>query len=158
MQPDEVEIIPLTPGMTAEVAAVTALLEAQLDEHALPIPTVGGGIVGVVAGMLERPERGFILCAKAKERVIGVAYLPSTWTLEHGGPVIWLDELYIVPELRNSGIGGKLLREAMRQAAARGYVVMDLEVEESHTRAANLYRRTGFSELPRRRFSRSLVK
>ncbi len=157
MHSDEIEIVPLTSGMAGEAAAVVALLEAQLDEHAIPRPTFGGGIAAVVAGMLERPERGFILCAKEKGRVIGVAYLSATWTLERGGPVIWLEELYVVPERREHGVGTKLLDEAIRRAAARGCLAMDLEVEESHTRAANLYRRSGFSELPRRRFSRSLV-
>lgn len=152
--PQEIEITLLSSAMTSDAAEVVSLLEAQLDEHAIPRPEGSGGIAAVVRGMTSHPERGFILVAKEKGRAVGVAYLAATWTLEKGGPALWLEELYVEPALRGRGIGQRLVEESCRQAVFQGYLSIDLEVEESHARAANLYRRLGFCELPRRRFTR----
>lgn len=153
---ESLQVLTLSAQMSDEITAVVEMLEAQLDEHEIPRPQAEGGIPAVVRGMLLHPERGMILVAKQNEKTIGVAYLACTWTLEKGGPAIWLEELYVRKELRGRGIGERLLAESMQRAAARGIVSMDLEVESSHERAANLYRRHGFEELPRRRYTRWL--
>ena len=98
----------------------------------------------------------FIFVAKVADRTVGVAYLSRTWTLERGGDSVWLEELYVEPELRGRGIGQRLLQAAIEHARALGCAGMELEVEANHGRAANLYRRFDFVELPRRRYSRPL--
>jgi GNAT superfamily N-acetyltransferase len=60
--------------------------------------------------------------------------------LEHGGEVAWLEELYVVPERREAGIGTKLLSRAIEAARERGCLPIDLEVDDGHSRATNLYR------------------
>ncbi len=52
---------------------------------------------------------------------------------------------------RGQGIGGALLREALRQAVSINAKWAVLEVRASNTPALNLYRRFGFSLLGRRR-------
>jgi GNAT superfamily N-acetyltransferase len=151
---DSFEVALLTSNMTAEIAAVISLLEAQLDDHGLPRPKGPDGVANTVRGMLERPERGFIYIARDRSRTVGVAYLSRTWTLERGGDSVWLEELYILPELRSRGLGQRLLLAAIDHARQLGCAGMELEVEQSHARAANLYRRLGFVELPRRRYTR----
>ena len=89
-------------------------------------------------------------------RTVGVAYVSFTWTLEHGGRTAWLEELYVVPELRGGGIGGALLDAALDLARARSCRAMDLEVESDHARAANLYVRAGFRAHTRTRYVKKL--
>jgi len=64
--PQEIEITLLSSAMTSDDAEVVSLIEAQLDEHAIPRPEGSGGIAAVVRGMAAHPERGFILVAKEK--------------------------------------------------------------------------------------------
>ncbi len=92
----------------------------------------------------------------SKIRVVGVAVLSIVWTLEHGGKSCWLDELYVRPEVRTAGVGTLLLRKAFEVMAAAGCICMDLEVESSHARAANLYVREGFRVHTRTRYVRVL--
>ena len=78
---------------------VLPLLAAQLAEHGMP--QEGGALRAAVTGLLEDPSRGAMFVAREAERVVGVASLAFTWTLEHGGRVVWLEELYVVPTILN---------------------------------------------------------
>jgi GNAT superfamily N-acetyltransferase len=133
----------------ADLPVATALLRAQLEEHDIEAPGLGEA----VAGLIDHPDRGAVLLATHGAEAVGVAALAYTWTLEHGGLVAWLDELYVVPERRNLGIGRALLDRALSHAASAGCVAVDLEVEESHMRAVRLYASAGFQRLPRSRWA-----
>jgi ribosomal protein S18 acetylase RimI-like enzyme len=134
----------------ADVDTVSALLAVQLAEHEVEMDPAR--LRAAVLGMLEDAQRGFVLLALSGPAVVGVACLPLTWTLEHGGLSAWLDELYVIPERREQGIGRTLLRRACAHARELGCAAIDLEVEESHARAANLYVREGFERHRRTRF------
>ena len=134
--------------------AVIDLLAAQLAEH--HIGTSRRAIAIAVDGMMKDDRRGFLLIAKDESRVVGVAYVSFTWTLEHGGKSAWLEELYVVPDRRESGIGRRLLASALEIAKAAGCAAVDLEVDAEHSRAAKLYSREGFRPLTRARWTRAL--
>ena len=97
------------------------------------------------------------LLALVDDRPVAVAYLAWTWTLEHGGRVGWLEELYARPEHRGRGVGGALLAAACDCAREAGCLAVDLEVEASHARAIRLYERRAFRRLDRTRFSLRLA-
>lgn len=76
----------------------------------------------------------------------GYCLLALTWSNEGGGLCVWLEELMVEETQRGKGIG-QMLIEAVREkyhTAAR----FRLEVTAENTRAAALYKRLGFSELP----------
>jgi len=130
-----------------EAAAITALLTAQLEEHAIPLaPEL---LAERVRSALADDQQAVILLARRGGRAVGVAYLSFGFILERGGLAMFLEELYVVPELRGQGTGTSLLRAALDVARARGCRTAELEVESSHARAANLYARAGFRPLPR---------
>ena len=137
-----------------DLEAVVGLLAAQLAEHDIPIDRAD--LAFAAEAILRVPERGFVLLAAADEGAAGVACVAYTWTVERGGKVAWLDELYVVPARREHGIGNALLGEVIDAAGADGCRTVELEVETSHARAEHLYRRHDFSDLPRRRWTRTL--
>jgi GNAT superfamily N-acetyltransferase len=130
-----------------------ALLGAQFNEHRIVIslPTLRDALQGLVSG----EGRGTVLVAHDPNPV-GVAVLAYTWTLEHGGLVAWLDELYVVPAHRGRGVGRALLRRALDVATKSGCRAVDLEVDLEHARAEHLYEREGFAALSRRRWARRI--
>ncbi len=138
----------------AEGDGIADLLTRQLAEHDLPADPVM--VATAVAGILADERTGFILVARRPAQLIGVAYVAMIWSLEHGGLSSWLEELYVLPDWRGRGVGADLLRAGMDEARSRGCVAMDLEVTEDHVRAARLYEREGFAELPRSRWLRRL--
>lgn len=133
---------------------VLPLLATQLGEHDVAIGR--DALRAAILGLVSKKERGAILLAREGSRPVGIAVLAYTWTVEHGGHVTWLDELYVVPELRERGLGTRLLRAAMEHARRDGCIAMDLEVDVEHARVESLYLRHGFASLPRRRFARKL--
>jgi GNAT superfamily N-acetyltransferase len=135
------------PATVADRGAVMHLLSAQLEEHAIPLaPAL---LAETVDGAVADDGRALVLLARADRRPLGVAYLSFQWTLERGGWVMWLEELYVLPELRQRGIGTRLLEAALDVARGRACRAVELEVEASHARAANLYARAGFRPLDR---------
>lgn len=76
----------------------------------------------------------------------GYALLAKTYSHEAGGPVVWIEELYTVPEARGKGLGREFfafLEERYGGAVRR----FRLETEPENERAQALYRRLGFEEL-----------
>ena len=128
------------------------LVQAQSREHHISLSAQA--LAEALRGLL--PRRGALVLANEAGADIGVAALSFTWTLERGGKVAWLDELYVVPGQRGRGVGRRLLRRALREARAQGCRALELEVVLGHGRAASLYLREGFSDLRRSRYSRPL--
>jgi ribosomal protein S18 acetylase RimI-like enzyme len=67
---------------------------------------------------------------------------PALWT-----PTLdcYLEELYVVPAQRGSGIGRALMEAAMQTARDQGAARMDLGTGEDDTAARALYESLGFS-------------
>jgi GNAT superfamily N-acetyltransferase len=141
----------ITTARSSDRADILALLAAQLAEHAIDLPAKR--LAHAVDGVLAEPARGVLFLARAEGAAVGVAYLSFTWTLEHGGRVGWLEELYVVPAQRGHGIGTALLDTVCARARAAGCGAVDLEVDAGHARAAELYRRRGFGAVSRTRFT-----
>jgi ribosomal-protein-alanine N-acetyltransferase len=87
--------------------------------------------------------------------------MPNVFGLLHrsGGTIIVrvaADEaevltLAVVPEIRRSGVGATLLREAVSQAAGLGAHTVFLEVSVTNIAARGLYSKAGFIQVGRRR-------
>jgi len=142
-------------GTSANLPQCLRLLLAQFGEHSIALDeaTVERGL----QQLLLEPSLGRVVLARDGQEVIGLAVLAFTWTLEHGGRTAWLDELFVLPERRGQGVGRQLLQEALRVAEEAGCIAVELEVESSHSRAANLYAREGFERRPRTRWVRRLA-
>lgn len=138
----------------ADRAALVDLLCRQLDEHGLPADRPR--VEHAVDGILRDARLGFLLVARAGGAAAGVACVAHHWSIEHGGPSCWLEELYVLPQFRGAGLGTRLARAAMERAGELGCLVMDLEVTSDHARAAHLYARLGFRGLGRERWAREL--
>jgi GNAT superfamily N-acetyltransferase len=64
----------------------------------------------------------------------------STWLGRHG---VYLEDLFVRPDLRRAGHGRALLRELARLAAERGYGRVDWAVLDWNTSAQDFYRSLG---------------
>lgn len=137
-----------------DLGILVDLAMRQLTEHAVTLTSdqVSAGIRPVLAD----PERGLFLIAWREETPVGFAYLAFVWSLEHTGWASWLEELYVLPEHRQRGVGQGLLTAASDAARTRGCVAVDLEVDEVHQRAEHLYYRNGFVRLARTRWVKRL--
>ena len=88
--------------------------------------------------------------------VVGYAVLTVSFSVESGGRDGFIDEIYLVPEARNRGLGRRLLDLLEAEARALGLNRLYLEVEH-HNPAIRLYRRAGFKDHRRYLMSKDIV-
>ena len=79
-------------------------------------------------------------------KTAGYALLARSFSQEAGGIVIWIEELYILPEYQSRGLGTAFFRylEEHRPTEVKRF---RLEYEPDNLRGAALYQRLGFSVL-----------
>ncbi len=79
-------------------------------------------------------------------------YVVILWgfSLEYGGRVLEIDELFIQTEFRGLGLGKAILAFVEAQAREVGAVLLTLETELENENARTFYGRHGFTELMRR--------
>jgi GNAT superfamily N-acetyltransferase len=129
------------PAKSAEdVAAVAALLDAfNLEFNA---PTPGAEVLAARLAHLLATDSTFAWLAG--DPAIGVAVLTLRSNVWYDGPVGLLDELYVVPDLRNWGIGLSLLRAAEAEVLGRGGEVLEINVDGEDIDARRFYERHGY--------------
>lgn len=80
---------------------------------------------------------------------VGYVVMTLGWSIEYGGRVAVVDELYVLPEFRGHGIGRRVLAQMRAEARRAGIRKLFLEVESFNRRAKALYARTGFGDTRR---------
>lgn len=139
---------------TKDLNILHELIQKQFLEH--EIDYEDDQLKSAIDQMLTNDSLGFFLIAKEKNQSLGFAVISFAWTLEHGGKSAWLDELYVLPEHRNAGIGSAIVDRLFIEAKEKGCLAVDLEVESDHRRAENLYVRKGFQKLDRSRWAQRI--
>ena len=78
-------------------------------------------------------------------KTAGYVLLAHTWSQEAGGAVLWVEEVYVLPQFRGKGLGTQtfhaLTREFPNTARFR------LEVQPDNCRARALYEKLGYKPL-----------
>jgi|GEM_PF-2862184 len=101
-------------------------------------------------------ERGcaFWLCVAGVRA--GYALMMDGWSIEFGGLISTLDEIYVLPAWRGKGVASQAIIALRDQLFSRGGVSMNMETTPNNLQAQKLYRRLGFDETQRPVFRVSL--
>ena len=131
----------------ADADALLVMARAFHDEDGHPLDKMGeAAVVQVARG--EPFARAWIL--RRGRVAVGYVVITLGYSIEYGGRDGFIDDLYLVPEARGHGLGGKLLEFTLTEAAALGIRTLHLEVETANEYASRLYRRAGFEASGRR--------
>lgn len=79
-----------------------------------------------------------------EEKRVGYALLAKTFSQEAGGEVLWIDEIYILPQYRSQGIGSQFFEYLKTNTnVAR----LRLEFCPNNQKAIEVYKHQGFKAL-----------
>jgi ribosomal protein S18 acetylase RimI-like enzyme len=95
-----------------------------------------------IAELLDSGDVTVLVGGAGPDGLALLRFRPSLWskTLD-----CYLEELYVVPDVRGQGLGQALMEAAMDTARAEGAGYMDLGTAETDTAARALYEKLGFS-------------
>lgn len=128
------------PADRPDIAALIELFAAQLSEHGL-----AAGREQIRRGIEVAFETGApLLVAMQGPRAVGACLANRIASVEHGGTVLFIEELYVAPDARRRGVARAILSRLLADSRASGVRAIELEVDEGHEPAGALYRSLGF--------------
>ncbi len=92
------------------------------------------------------PYASCLIAEDEGRKPCGYCLLALTWSNEAGGLCVWLEEIMVSEACRGKGVG-KALINAVRERY-KGAARFRLEVTADNIRAAALYHKLGFMDLP----------
>ena len=133
----------IRPATSSDIADLALLVERYWEFESIrgfDRPHIEAALIALTS----TPEHGAIWVAQAHDRLC--AYLIAVYmlSLEHGGMMAEIDELYVCPEMRSQGVGSLLVTAAQGDMAARGLVRLQLQLGVDNLRGRAFYERHGF--------------
>jgi len=142
------------PAEAADRDTAHRLLTAQLIEHRLPAEA--RGISRGIDFALAPDSPAWLWLAERQGRAVAIFLANRVVSVERGGFTLWVEELYVVPEERRTGVARALLARVCDEARRQGVRAVELEVVPTQAAAFALYRALGFQDVQRQRMSLAL--
>jgi GNAT superfamily N-acetyltransferase len=130
-------------AVTTDIAGVTLLAEQYWEFeaiHGFDRPR----IERLLRRLLSEPERGACWVAEDDGRLCGYLLAVYIFSLEHGGLMAEIDEVFVSAQKRSMGVGALLVAQAERDLIMRGLVRLQLQLGVGNDRARVFYERHGF--------------
>jgi GNAT superfamily N-acetyltransferase len=103
-------------------------------------------VEALLAELFSKSERGTCWVAEHGGVLRGYLLVTFVFSLEHGGLMAEIDEFFVHPEQRSSGVGAALLTEAERALSNSNLVRLQLQLGAENARARRFYERHGFGQ------------
>jgi len=136
----------IRPAEAADIPAIHQLIQ-DLAEYEKALPEVTATDEDLRRALLGEKPAVFAHVAEHDGEVVGFAlwFLNfSTWTGQYG---IYLEDLYVRPDQRRSGLGRALLAELARICVARGYARLEWSVLDWNSPTRTFYASLGAAEM-----------
>ncbi len=144
----------LSPARSTDRDLVLSLIRQLYDHEGIDfIPERVGAALD---RLLTQPDWGTVVLIQPasdpqpdRPPIAGYAVLAYLYSLEFGGRVALLDELWISEAWRGQGLGRKAMGAIEQFCRDRGLVALRLEVGKTNQVARSLYQSLGFQDLDR---------
>lgn len=138
-----IHIKPINTFAQAELDSLYAMIFHFYEEYDPSHVTSKESINDTIIHLTNHPENGSIQCIyDEKNSLAGYTILIKYWSNEYQGYLLFIDELYIVPEKRSLGYGRAAI--AIIEQTFHDIKALVLEVAPENTRAQSLYQALGF--------------
>jgi ribosomal protein S18 acetylase RimI-like enzyme len=124
-----------------EAPAVASLLAAFRDHMGYDFPS-DDSMLASVERIIGRDDAEYLLAGDDEPQA--VAQVRYRWSVWWDAEDCWLEDLYVRPEARGSGVGRALTQAVIDRATERGCRRVELDVSTENPAAMALYRSLGF--------------
>jgi ribosomal protein S18 acetylase RimI-like enzyme len=132
----EREDVPVLAGFLGELFSLEEDFESDLDKQSQ----------GLLLA-LDNPNLVDVYKVLLSDELIGIIVLHKFISTAEGAWTERIEDLYIRPEYRKSGIGTEIINEVIRLARKDGLCRIILQADKDNQPALNFYRRYGFEEM-----------
>jgi len=115
----------------------------ELAEHLSARDKVGSTVENIRSALLGNEPAVHALVAELDGRLIGVAIFFLTFSTWRGSNGVYLQDIYVRPNVRTTGTGRKLLSQVVAWAATQGADHMRLSVDTDNVEARSFYEHLG---------------
>jgi len=122
------------------------LVDALADFEKLARPT-SAGRKRLLADAFGRRRRFEAFLAWSGKRAVGYAIFFETYSSFRAQPTLYLEDLFVLPDLRRAGIGLALFTAVLREADRRSCGRMEWQVLDWNVNAIRFYNRIGARQL-----------
>jgi GNAT superfamily N-acetyltransferase len=130
----------------SDLSALTSLIERYWEFERIK-GFDAGRINTLLTDLFRSPDRGQIWVAEIDGGPVGYLLAVYLFSLEHGGLMAEIDELFVVPEKRSLKIGAALLEAATAAMEQRGVRHVQLQLGRNNSRGQRFYEQHGFEAL-----------
>lgn len=127
-----------------DIDAMADLLEILFTQEIEFIPHREKHIT-VLNEILNNPTLGTLIVAKQDNACVGMVLVLYTLSTALGGRVGLLEDMVVLPEKRDLGIGTLLIEKALTHAKAEGCQRLTLLTDANNNAAHRFYERSGFT-------------
>jgi GNAT superfamily N-acetyltransferase len=128
-----------------EVEQIVPLMLAYCDFYEVPHPDEVA-LAHMARVLIAVPDQeGFLLIGSEAGRVAGFAACGWKWSSLRGARIVVLEDLFVDPDFRGSGLADALIGAAAELARANGAPAMTWMTQPSNKRAQAVYNRVGGS-------------
>jgi GNAT superfamily N-acetyltransferase len=103
-------------------------------------------VAAVLRWFFEHPSAGTAWIASDASTAVAYLLACHVFSLEHGGLTAEIDEFFVVPDARGTGLGRRMLDSAERALAAEGCTSIALQVGRENAAGRAFYARSGYRD------------
>ena len=133
----------ITPANTSDIPALCELLSILFSQEAEFKPKHEAQSRGL-ARIISNPEIGLIVVARQDNQIIGMVNLLFTVSTALGDRVALLEDMVVSSNARGSGVGSRLLEQAIQFARLNGCKRITLLTDSTNESAQRFYQKHGF--------------
>jgi len=133
------------PAAAENLAELLAMMKELQADDPWSAPFEQTAAAEATERLLRDPSLGRVWLIAYDGQTVGYIVMAFDYSLEYRGRGAWVDELFVRPSHRGSGIGTQALEFFAGQAKRLGVTVVHLEVNHGNP-AVELYRRLGYED------------
>jgi (aminoalkyl)phosphonate N-acetyltransferase len=93
---------------------------------------------------IQHPDRHYLVACNAQNKPIGYASMHAQDLLHHCGKVAEIQEMFVIAECRNEGIGKLLVEALVAIAQDKGYVLVEVTSNKKRDDTHRFYLKNNF--------------